>query len=110
MKTVGLAAPIRRALASLAADVRVAFIFGSTARGTDRAGSDVDLMVVSDRLTYPGLFAALQGTEAKLGRSVHPTLMSSAEWERKRRQGGSFVSRVVARRRVFIIGTEDDLD
>lgn len=109
VKTVGLAEPVRRALASFAADIRVAFIYGSIAKRTDRATSDVDLLVVSDRLAYPDLFAALQGAEAYLGRTISPTVMTSAEWQEKRGQADSFVDRIVSQPKMFIIGTDRDL-
>ena len=49
VKTVGVVEPLRRALEVQADDVRAAFVYGSVAKGTDKAGSDIDLMVVSGR-------------------------------------------------------------
>ena len=50
-----------------------AFIYGSIAKGEDTASSDIDLMVVSDRLAYAGLFAALEKASTELGRKIAPT-------------------------------------
>jgi hypothetical protein len=50
LKTVGLAEPLRDALKRVAADIRAAFVYGSVAKAADQAGSDIDLMVVSDTL------------------------------------------------------------
>ena len=61
LKTVGLAEPLRDALKRVASDIRAAFVYGSVAKGSDTAGSDIDLFVVSDRLQYPEGFEALQG-------------------------------------------------
>ena len=47
-KTVGLAEPLRRALAPLSSQILVAFVYGSVAKGTDTAGSDIDLMIIAD--------------------------------------------------------------
>ena len=58
LKTVGLADVLRAALPPVSKDIRAAFVYGSVAKGQDTAASDVDLMVVSDRLTHADLFAA----------------------------------------------------
>jgi len=108
-KTVGVAEPLRRALGSRAKAIRAAFVYGSVAKGTDRARSDIDLMVVSDSLRYADLFEALQKAEAHLGRKVNPTVTTLAQWRTKRSQGDSFAARVAAGPRVFVIGSEDDL-
>jgi predicted nucleotidyltransferase len=109
VKTVGVAEPLRRALGPKAKATRAAFVYGSVAKGTDRVGSDIDLMVVSDTLTYPDVFQAVQGAEAVLGRSVNPTVMTPAQWRAKRAKADSFVTRVAAQPRVFVIGSDDDL-
>jgi hypothetical protein len=55
-KTVGVVDPLRDALSAKANSIHVAFVFGSVAKGSDHAGSDIDLMVISDVLHYPDLF------------------------------------------------------
>lgn len=108
-KTVGLAGPLQAALAPLADRIGAAFVFGSVARGTDRASSDIDLMVISDKLDYAALTAALAAAEECLARPVNPNLMAPDEWRRKRAEADSFAARIAAQPRVFVIGTEDDL-
>jgi predicted nucleotidyltransferase len=73
VKTVGVAEPLRQALARKARAIRAAFVYGSVAKGTDRARSDIDLMVISDSLRYSDLFEALQAAEAVLGQSIPPS-------------------------------------
>ncbi len=53
LKTVGLAEPIREALRPLADGIKVAFVYGSVARGTDTATSDIDLMIISEGSPTP---------------------------------------------------------
>jgi predicted nucleotidyltransferase len=108
-KTVGLAEPLRQALAPLASRVIAAFVYGSVAKRRDTAASDIDLMVVSDRLTYADVFGALEPLTAKLGRTINPTVYSSRELARRRKEENAFVTRVLAQPKVWIIGTEDDL-
>lgn len=109
VKTVGVAEPLRQALARKAPAIRAAFVYGSVAKGTDRARSDIDLMVISDSLRYSDLFEVLQTAEAVLGRTVNPTVMTVAQWRAKRARADSFAARVAGQPRVFVIGSDDDL-
>ncbi len=68
-KTFGLAEPLRQVLSPLAKKLVAAFVYGSVAKNTDTATSDIDLMVISDELTYPDLFAALEAANAVIGRT-----------------------------------------
>jgi predicted nucleotidyltransferase len=110
VKTAGMAKPLRRALLPHRNHIHAAFVYGSVAKGTDKAGSDIDLMVISDSLTYPDLFESVQAAEAELGRKVDPKVMTVAEWASKREQSSSFASRIVAQPRVLLIGSDDDID
>ncbi|MEP7182190.1 MAG: nucleotidyltransferase domain-containing protein [Betaproteobacteria bacterium] len=108
-KTFGLAEPLRRALAVLAPKIAAAFVFGSVAKREDTTKSDIDLMVVSNRLTYADVFAALEPLQAELGRTVNPTVYSRAALQEKRAGNNAFVKRVMAQPKVWIFGTEHDI-
>jgi predicted nucleotidyltransferase len=109
VKTVGVAEPLRQALGRRTGAIRAAFVYGSLAKGTDRARSDIDLMVISDSLRYSDLFETLQAAEAVLGRTINPTVMTVAQWRARRARGDSFAARVAGQSRVFVIGSDDDL-
>jgi predicted nucleotidyltransferase len=108
-KTVGVAEPLRRALRPKVDAIRAAFVYGSVAKGSDKATSDIDLMVISDSLHYADVFGALSGAEADLGRTVNPTVLTAAQWRAKRAHSHSFVARVAKQPRIFVIGSDDDL-
>ena len=108
-KTVGMAEPLRAALAPLAAQIKVAFVYGSIAKQQDTARSDIDLMLVSDTLTYGDTILALQNVSAQLGREVNPNIFTPQDFAKRLREGGSFVSRVMAQPKVWLIGGPDDL-
>jgi predicted nucleotidyltransferase len=108
VKTVGLVEPLRRALAPLAERIDVAFVYGSVASGADTARSDIDLLIVSDRVAYPEVIEATLLLEQELGRRVDPTILSPGEWRERSREDG-FVRRVKDRPKWFVIGTPDDL-
>lgn len=95
-KTVGLAEPLREALAPAAADIDVALVYGSVAKGFATAASDVDLLVVSDALTLEALFGLLQSAEHALGRTINPTLYNREEFQRRLDEHNPFLERVLA--------------
>lgn len=109
VKTVGVVEPLRAALAPLADAIHAAFVFGSVAKQSDRADSDLDLLIVSERVTYPDAYQALQETEHRLARAINPTVMTRAEWQRKRSASDSFARRVASQPKLFVIGDEDAL-
>jgi len=108
-KTVGLVVPLQAALAPLARKIAAAFVYGSIAKGTDTAASDVDVMVITDKLEYGEVFTALKDAEAALARPVNPNLMTRAEWRRKRAEADSFAARIAAQPRLFVLGSDDEL-
>ena len=109
LKTSGLVDVLRVSLAPLASQIEAAFVFGSVAKNKDTAKSDIDLLVVTQHLTYRELFSALEPATSRLGRVVNPTVYSRNEFEKRVREGNAFVKRVIAQPRVWIIGGDSDL-
>jgi predicted nucleotidyltransferase len=109
LKTVGLAEPVREALKPLSSAIRVAFVYGSVAKAADRAESDVDLMIISDTLTYGELFGVLERVAKTVGRQINPTVYSVAEFSKRTREENAFVTRVLKQPKVWILGSEHDL-
>jgi predicted nucleotidyltransferase len=108
-KTVGLADPLRRVLAPLTSRISAAFVYGSVARATDTARSDIDLMVISDELTYGDLYSTLQAAGEELGRPVNPTIYTPDEFKRRLKARNAFLTKVIALPKLWIIGSDDDL-
>ncbi len=107
-KTFGLAEPLREALAPLADRIEAAFVFGSVAKREDTATSDIDLMMISDDLSYADVFTALETVSGHLGRRVNPTLYTRQDFTRRLAEGHAFVARVWAQPRLWLIGREDE--
>jgi predicted nucleotidyltransferase len=108
-KTFGLAEPLRQALDPLASKLAAAFVYGSVAKNIDTAASDIDLMVISDELAYPDLFAALEAVGAAIGRTVNPTILTRKELTKRVKAKESFTTRVLAQPKIWIIGDESAL-
>ena len=109
LKTVGLADVLRAALAPLAGQITMAFVYGSVARREDTAASDVDVLIVSDALGYAEVFGALESAAQTLGRAINPTLYTRAELARRRAQDNVFVTRVLDQPRIWLMGDEEAL-
>lgn len=108
VRTSGAADALRDALAPLAPRIRVAFVYGSVARGEEDAGSDVDVMVVGD-VTFGEVVGALLPTQDVLGREVNPTVYPVDEFRTRAAEGSSFLTTVVSEPKVFLVGGTDEL-
>jgi predicted nucleotidyltransferase len=109
LKTVGLAGPLADALRPHSDKIHAAFVFGSVAKGSDAAASDIDLLVIGDDLDYSDLYTALHGAESKLHRKVNPLFLAREDWRRKSSRKDSFVQRITAQPKIFIVGSESAL-
>src|SRR3990172_4749900 len=81
-KTSGIGELIRPALRPAAQAIRLAFIYGSIAKGGNRARSDLDLLVVGT-LPFGELVRLLQPVEARIDREISPRLFSEKEYRRR---------------------------
>lgn len=108
-KTIGLADPLREALEPLASQIIAAFVYGSVAKKTDTAGSDIDLMLLSDEISYGELFSTLENAGNQLGRPVNPTILTLDEFQQRLTNHESFLTRVMEQPKIWIIGGSNDL-
>lgn len=109
VKTFGLADVLREAISPYAGRMTAAFIYGSIAKGIDKAQSDVDLMIVSESLGYTHLYGALLDAERRLGRKVNPAIYTPVEFAERRAERDGFMSRVLQGPRIYLLGSDHDL-
>lgn len=105
-KTVGMHDVLAEALDPLRDRIILAFVYGSVARARESESSDVDLMVVG-KVEFGEVVEKLAEAQRILNREVNPTVYSIREFARKIR--GNFLKSVLAEKKLFIIGDEDDL-
>ena len=106
-KTFGIADLIRQALQDSGLSIEHAFIYGSIAKQTDGAGSDIDLMLIGDDLAYGDVMSHLISIEKELQRTINPSIYSVEDFRHKLGQGSSFISRVMEQEKIMIIGDEN---
>jgi predicted nucleotidyltransferase len=108
-KTSGLADVVRNALAPVASQVEVAFVFGSVARGKEGPSSDVDVYIVGD-VSFQEAVRALDKAQQALGREINPVVASKRELRSKLRSHDRFTSRIAREPKLFIVGSSDDFE
>lgn len=107
-KTAGIHNAIRSALASLESQIEVAFVFGSVARHEERAGSDVDLMILGD-VPFSDVVSALAPAQKALAREINPNVFAVPEFRSKLAAGNHFLRSVMKEKKLFVLGSEHEL-
>jgi DNA-binding transcriptional ArsR family regulator len=107
LKTNGLADVIVNALGN-EKDIQIAFVFGSFAQQEEKAGSDVDLMIVGD-IGLRKLTGLLMDVSGKIGREINPHVFSEKEFIKRKTGHDHFLIQVLDSPKIFIIGTENEL-
>ena len=95
-KTLGVEPMLREALLPLSRNLKAAWVYGSVAKQTDTAQSDIDVMLVGKNLRLAKVLELLVPLEAQLGRKINPTVYTPAEFAKRRAEPDSFVNRVLA--------------
>lgn len=102
-KTMGVAGALQLGLATLLPQLEHAFIYGSIAKGEERAGSDVDVMLVGENLSYTQILELLEPVEAELQRKINLTIYTPSEFAERLAQGQSFLSKVMVQERINLL-------
>jgi predicted nucleotidyltransferase len=106
-KGEGLVGIVRDVLGT--SGIEVAFVFGSMADGTAKAGSDIDLLIVGD-VGLREVVGRLAPAHERLGREINPIVWTREEFERRRRSNDHFLGRVLSGSRLMVVGAESELE
>ena len=106
-KTTGVFQILKTALAPLSSRIDLAFVYGSVARGEEKATSDIDLMVIGAASLDEAL-DAVGPVERQLGRPVNLTIYSREDLKARLRSGNHFLQSLQKSKKVFLIGDEDE--
>jgi uncharacterized protein len=109
-KTFGITDVVRTALEPIKDSIVYAFVYGSIAKGTEKAKSDIDLMLIGNNLSYGDVMGLLIPVEGKLGRSINPTIYSMREFKKKLGEKNSFLTRVLAQEKLIVMGAKDGIE
>lgn len=109
LKTAGLVDVLADALEPLVTKLRLVFVYGSIASGSEQSDSDIDLMVVGN-LPPVDLSLPLRHARELLGREINPTIYAPKEFGKKRAAKDHFLTRVLDKPKLFVIGNTNELD
>jgi predicted nucleotidyltransferase len=108
-KTFGVAGVLKGVLAPHASRIRFAFLFGSVAKGSAAAASDVDLLWVGELLPSE-LVLALAEAEKRLARRISVIAYSEDEFAELAKEQSHFLESVLKGPVVWLIGGRQALD
>lgn len=108
LKTFGLGDQVREAIDSLAPRIRVAFIYGSAARGEDKNTSDIDILVVG-QITSRDLAAALAPVKESLSREINASIYRAEEFRSGVLRKHPFLREVLHGPKIFLVGDHDQI-
>lgn len=101
-ETIGAPLVVRRRLAGLVG-VERAVIFGSYARGTVDADSDVDVLIIGNP-DRDDLTERLELAGLEIGRPVNEVVMTSSELEERRARGDRFIESIDSGPVIEVVG------
>lgn len=95
-KTFGMLDQLRVALHRLDADMALAIVHGEALDAAEAGRSPLDLLVVSDQLTYVQLVGGLIEAESQIGRYFRPQVITTAEYAELANDPGSALNAILA--------------
>jgi predicted nucleotidyltransferase len=107
-KVMGAAALLTEALLPIKRKIEVAFLYGSVAKQSDHAESDIDIMIVGSDLTLGEVLEQLLPVEEMLCRKVNPTSYTVGEFKKRLSDTDSFVNKVLSQPIIQLFGNMDD--
>lgn len=108
-KAFGVANVLAATLKPIKSSIKLAFVYGSIAKGTEGTASDIDLMLIGDDLSYAAVMDLLITAEKQLGRPINPSIYTVAVFDMKLKQNLSFLERVRQQEKIIIFGSVDDI-
>lgn len=101
-KTVGVAGSLKN-LVNKFSGIKLAFIYGSYAKGAEKKSSDVDLVLVGKFLQNK-VMREIRNLESKLNREINFSSYTQEEFERESKRGGSFLNLTVKNKTIVLKG------
>jgi len=108
VKSVGLVDVLRGALEKYP-EIAIAFVFGSVAAKQEKAYSDIDLMIIGS-MGLRKVTSILAETAVMVNREINPHVIEVAEFARRMSEKEHFVTQVLSLPKLFIIGSENELE
>ena len=86
--------------------IQLAFVYDSIPKARQNVTGGIDLIVVSDSLTYAALLIRLPEAEKILGKSISPKIYTTAQFRDRLIAEQPFLTRIVKQPKVWIKGND----
>jgi predicted nucleotidyltransferase len=106
-KTIGIEGLLKDIILKIKG-IKTAFIYGSFAKGKERAVSDIDLFIMG-KVNEDELVSKINKIEKSIKREINYTLFTPEEYKRKKQKKDSFVMDLFNYHKIMLKGKEDDL-
>lgn len=106
-KTIGVEGELRNTL-SRVKGIKLAFIYGSFAKGAERIASDIDLFIIG-HINEENLIKAISQAETALKREINYSLYSRKDFEKKKKEKDYFIKELIREPKIFLVGDENEL-
>ena len=103
-KTIGVRGTLESLFKKLSG-VKRAFIYGSFAKNSEQASSDIDLCLIIQKGEFKEepFLKEIHALEKQLGREISYVFFTGEEWKRKEAEKDSFVSGILTSKRLELI-------
>ena len=85
-----------------------AFIYGSFAKGEEREDSDIDLLIIG-KVDEDKLIEEIDKLERKLQREINYAIYEKEDFNKKKKEGNSFILDILKEKKILLIGDENGL-
>jgi len=101
-KTFGVVDILKIGLTPIMLEIELAFVYGSIAKGSENAGSDIDVMLVGNDLSYSEVMNLLDSAEEQLGRKINPTILTVDEFQQRLTSRQNFLKQVLKQSKLWL--------
>ncbi|KKL88131.1 hypothetical protein LCGC14_1927760 [marine sediment metagenome] len=106
-KTLGIEKSLRNIIEDTA-NIEMAFVFGSFAKGEEDMLSDIDMMIIGNP-DEDEFIEKVSKLETEISREINYHIYSQNDFEGRIREEEPFINNVIKSDKIFLKGAEDDL-
>lgn len=107
LKSVGIAEVLKEYLKNKD-NIKIAFIYGSYAKGNENLTSDIDLMIIGS-VTSKELSGILSRPKKEISREINYSVFSPEELHKRIKNKDHFITTILKEKKIFIVGSENEL-
>ena len=104
LKTFGALDQMRKAVSALPGEVNLSMIYGPDTQADAPDAGDIHMLLISDDLEYSDVISGFTEMENRIGRTVHPLLLGTEEFQTMSKASDSALSAILNQPRILLKG------